>query len=189
MTPTKGDGEVAGVSSSTPKALAATQWEVGQRVKVDERGVGTILYIGEIPQQRGLWYGVALDKVGNGKNNCTFESERLFYYLDTCGIFVRQKSLQGEKMEDEQDITLKTLLGGIAVSETKLNRLKVLKLRMFIKHADKDAAIDGIKPELIALASKLMGVVQPAAVLESAEANEVSLNSTAMRDDAVVACE
>ena len=66
VTPTKGDGEVAEVSSSTPKALAATQWEVGQRVKVDDRGVGTILYIGEIPRQSGLWYGVALDKVGNG---------------------------------------------------------------------------------------------------------------------------
>ena len=79
---------MAGVSTGQGSSTDATAfvWGLGQRVKVLEKCVGTVLFT--VKDQHGLWYGVALDEK-MGDNDGSVGGVRYFNCRAEHGVFVQ----------------------------------------------------------------------------------------------------
>ena len=121
-------------SEESAVTAPAPQWEIGQRVMVDGKGNGTLLYAGELSNLTGVWYGVHLD-VQNGKNDGSWNSQNYFYCPAKHGAFVRSEKLKNVDMSD-QEIVLKALLKGDMISRKELECLSSQELQLFFNRKE-----------------------------------------------------
>ena len=122
-------GNEDGVAAPAPK------WEIGQRVRVAQRGEGTLLYIGKMPSQSKnaaseVWYGVDLDDL-KGKNNGYHAGKKYFYCLEGHGTVVQAEKLQMADMS-QQELVMKALLKGEEVSDAEVLSLRNRELELFL---------------------------------------------------------
>ena len=134
-TPTSSPERIVGNGNADSGATVASKWEIGQRVRVDQRGEGTLLFIGTMPSQPKkydgeIWYGVALDDP-NGKNDGTHSGKRYFYCLESYGTIVRAVSLEMADMS-KYDIVMKALLKREEVSDSEVSSLRRGDLELFL---------------------------------------------------------
>ncbi|XP_034231656.1 dynactin subunit 1 isoform X2 [Thrips palmi] len=73
--------------------MAEKPFKVGQKVLVQDRGNGTIAYVGSTLFAAGKWFGVILEEA-KGKNNGTVQGKEYFKCGENFGAFVRQTQLQ-----------------------------------------------------------------------------------------------
>ena len=161
-------------------ATTAPGWEIGQRVKLEERGVGTVLFVGDIHAAEGkllpgndLWYGVSLDGK-RGLNAGCVNGVTYFHCEDKYGIFVPATKMQAVKMSNN-DTTLKTLLNGGKVKEYKVKAMSSIQLRVFLDHKGVKMELIEKKDKLIPLAIKAMCAAQlPSTPTRGAESMHVT---------------
>ncbi|KAK3908352.1 Dynactin subunit 1 [Frankliniella fusca] len=72
--------------------MAEKPLKVGQRVIVQDRGGGSVAYVGSTLFAAGKWIGVILDEP-KGKNNGTVQGKEYFKCGENHGAFVRQTQL------------------------------------------------------------------------------------------------
>ncbi|KAE8745790.1 hypothetical protein FOCC_FOCC007506 [Frankliniella occidentalis] len=72
--------------------MAEKPLKVGQRVSVQDRGCGSVAYVGSTLFAAGKWIGVILDEP-KGKNNGSVQGKEYFKCGDNYGAFVRQTQL------------------------------------------------------------------------------------------------
>ena len=105
------------------------------RVRVAQRGEGTLLYIGKMPSQSqkfpsDIWYGVDLDGP-RSRHNGSFSGQVYFYCLENCGAFVQAAQLGMADMLQEE-LVMKALLNGEDVLDAEVSSLRNRELELFL---------------------------------------------------------
>ncbi|CAF0864712.1 unnamed protein product [Didymodactylos carnosus] len=94
---------------------------LGQKVRIQDKGVGTVAFVGMTTFAAGKWIGIVLDEP-NGKNNGNVQGKTYFKCNDNYGLFVRPAQIipiddaSADSVPDENTIDLPTGLSNMVRS-------------------------------------------------------------------------
>ncbi len=58
--------------------MTIDEYEIGNRIHIDDGSRGTIAYIGQLDNRDGIWFGIDWDDAKRGRHNGTVDGRQYF---------------------------------------------------------------------------------------------------------------
>jgi len=113
-------------------------FEIGMRVKVRGTETGTVVYIGETRFARGMWVGIVMDEMYEGKNDGSVDGVRYFSCPPGRGVFVRFQMVRKAPLENAPVAKMRVMQLNVRGWTSAHGHSNVREVAEMIKRVDAD---------------------------------------------------